>query len=81
MHSRENLDWKQLENTLKVHLGRWPIHLYCSWLADSDISLPSGKSYSYLKTGNLAPSVQEHCLNTSWKLSFLDAGATQALEA
>lgn len=36
--------------------------------------------YSHLRTGNVIPSVnQKHCLNTSWKFSFLDLGFRQAL--
>ena len=54
--------------------------MYCSWLAAKYTLPPPGKSYSHLETGYLVYSVsQEHCLNTSWKLSFLDLGIRQAL--
>ena len=53
-----------------------------SWLVATYTLPPPGESYGHLETGNSAPSMnQEHCLNTSWKLSFLDLGIRQALEA
>lgn len=85
MCSKENLFWKQLENAL-VYLDRKlglvfhsglivRIGVYCSWFAASYTLSPPAKSYSHLETGNLVLSVhQEHCLNTSWKLPFLDLG-------
>lgn len=61
MFSKENLDLKRLENTLKVYLDKKlgqiyqsgiPIDVYCSWLS-VNYTLPTpGKSYSYLDTGN-----------------------------
>lgn len=83
MCSKENLDWKQLENALvyldkklgQVYHSGIPIGVYCSWLAANYTLPPPEKSYSCLEAGNLVPSMtQEHCLNISWKIPFLDLG-------
>ncbi|KAM9642285.1 spermatogenesis-associated protein 31A6-like [Trichechus inunguis] len=79
---------KPLENTLVVHLGRKleqiiegqiPVSVRCSRLAASH-TLP--KSDMHIETGNLASlEGQEHCMNTTQELFFLDPGTLQMLEA
>lgn len=77
---KKSLDLKQLKNILKIYLGKklgqmdqsgTSRNVYSRLSANSTLP-PSGKS---VETGNLVPFInQEHCLNTSWKLSFLNVG-------
>ncbi|XP_004384294.2 spermatogenesis-associated protein 31A6-like [Trichechus manatus latirostris] len=83
-----NPDKKQLENTLKAHLGRElgqiikgkiPVGVGRSWLT-ANHTLP--KSNTQIETGNLVTSkCQAYCTNTTQEFSFLPLGTRQALEA
>ncbi|XP_064147043.1 spermatogenesis-associated protein 31A6-like [Loxodonta africana] len=77
----------QVENTLKVHLGRkWgqiiedqiPVGVHHSWLA---ANRTLAKSDTYTKTGSLvSPKGQAYCVNATQNLSFLNPGTQQVLE-
>uniref|UniRef100_G3UH50 SPATA31 domain-containing protein n=1 Tax=Loxodonta africana TaxID=9785 RepID=G3UH50_LOXAF len=80
-----NLDKKQLENPLNIHLGRelehitkgWiPVSVRCSWLTASH-TLP--KSDTHIKKRNWKSGILG--VNTAHEFSFLTPGTGQALEA
>ncbi|XP_058421629.1 spermatogenesis-associated protein 31D3-like [Diceros bicornis minor] len=89
--SAGNLDQKQLQNVLKVHLskkfeeiseGRLPGTVHSSRHAIKQTLLLSDKSHTQIKQRSLPPSLGgDHSLNTFQELSFIDSRAQQMLEA
>ncbi|KAM8804018.1 spermatogenesis-associated protein 31D1-like [Rhynchonycteris naso] len=67
----------------QINVGRIPISVCCSWLAENNTSPPSGSSQTNIeKRSSKNPTIgRVYCQITTLELSFLDHNTRQVLEA